>query len=134
MSRTAIFPADRQALYDRNGYSAAVRSGDLLFISGQVGVLADGTPVPDVPAQIDQAFANLDAVLKAAGCSFDDIVDVTVFHVGTTEHFPAFMQVKAKWFARPPFPALTAIGVNFLYDVALVLEIKAIARVPGPTS
>ena len=47
MSRTVIFPAGRQELYERNGYSAAVLSGDLLFVSGQVGVLSDGTPVAD---------------------------------------------------------------------------------------
>ncbi len=45
--RIAVFPADRHSLYEEHGYSAAIRSGDLLFISGQVGSHTDGTPEPD---------------------------------------------------------------------------------------
>lgn len=75
--RDAVFPAGRQALYDINRYSAAIRSGDLLFVSGQVGSREDGTPEPDFEKQVRLAFDNLAAVLKAAGATFDDIVDVT---------------------------------------------------------
>ncbi|MXG35359.1 RidA family protein, partial [Escherichia coli] len=39
-----VFPANRHALYEQHGYSAAIRSGDLLFVSGQVGSREDGTP------------------------------------------------------------------------------------------
>jgi enamine deaminase RidA (YjgF/YER057c/UK114 family) len=46
--RQAVFPAGRQALYDKYKYSAAIRSGDLLFVSGQVGSREDGTPEPDL--------------------------------------------------------------------------------------
>lgn len=42
--RIAVFPADRHSLYEEHGYSAAIRSGDLLFVSGQVGSHTDGTP------------------------------------------------------------------------------------------
>ncbi len=41
--REAIFPANRHALYEAHGYSAAIRSGDLLFVSGQVGSREDGS-------------------------------------------------------------------------------------------
>ena len=44
--RDAIFPASRHALYDLHRYSAAIRSGDLLFVSGQVGSRDDGSPEP----------------------------------------------------------------------------------------
>lgn len=60
--------------------AAAIRSGDLLFISGQVGSHTDGTPEPDFQKQVRLAFENLKATLTAAGCTFDDIVDVTTFH------------------------------------------------------
>ncbi|EGT4322370.1 RidA family protein, partial [Cronobacter sakazakii] len=79
-SREPIFPANRHALYEEHGYSAAIRSGDLLFVSGQVGSRADGTPEPDFEAQVRLAFENLRATLAAAGCTFDDLVDVTTFH------------------------------------------------------
>lgn len=48
ITREPIFPANRHALYEQHGYSAAIRSGDLLFVSGQVGSRADGTPEPDL--------------------------------------------------------------------------------------
>lgn len=47
--RIAVFPADRHSLYEEHGYSAAIRSGDLLFVSGQVGSHTDGTPKHNVP-------------------------------------------------------------------------------------
>jgi hypothetical protein len=54
--RKAIFPANRHALYDKHGYSAAVLSGDLLFVSGQVGSLTDGSAEPDFEQQVRLAF------------------------------------------------------------------------------
>lgn len=78
--RDAVFPANRHAVYDAHGYSAAIRSGDFLFVSGQVGSRADGSPETDFGAQVRLAFANLKATLEAGGCSYDDIVDVTTFH------------------------------------------------------
>jgi len=50
--RDAVFPAGRQDLYNKNTYSAAIRSGDLLFVSGQVGSRSDGSPEPDFEAQV----------------------------------------------------------------------------------
>jgi enamine deaminase RidA (YjgF/YER057c/UK114 family) len=76
----AIFPHSRHALYEAHRYSAAIRSGDLLFVSGQVGSRDDGTPEPDFAKQVELAFANLMAVLAAAGCELGDVVDVTTFH------------------------------------------------------
>jgi enamine deaminase RidA (YjgF/YER057c/UK114 family) len=57
----AIFPANRHALYEEHRYSAAIRSGDLLFVSGQVGSRSDGTAKPDLEPQVQLAFDNLEA-------------------------------------------------------------------------
>ncbi len=57
--REAIFPANRHTLYDEHRYSAAIRSGDLLFVSGQVGSRDDGSPEPVFEDQVRRAFANL---------------------------------------------------------------------------
>ena len=65
--REAIFPANRHALYEAHGYSAAIRSGELLFVSGQVGSRPDGTPEPDFERQVRLAFDNLRATLEAGG-------------------------------------------------------------------
>ncbi|MCJ8508577.1 RidA family protein [Rhizobium lemnae] len=127
--REAVFPAERHALYEKHGYSAAIRSGDLLFVSGQVGSRADGSPEPDFEAQVRQAFANLSAVLKAGGCSIDDIVDVTTFHTDPENQFPTIMSVKQEIFPTKPHPNWTAVGVNWL--AGFDFEIKVIARIPG---
>ncbi len=76
--RDAVFPAGSRALYEANRYSPAVRSNGFLFVSGQVGSREDGSPEPELEAQVRRAFDNLNAVLSAAGCSFDDVVDVSV--------------------------------------------------------
>ncbi|MGY8707499.1 RidA family protein [Bradyrhizobium sp. 18BD] len=126
--RDAIFPQNRHALYEQHGYSAAIRSGDLLFVSGQVGSRADGSPEPDFEAQVRLAFANLGATLAAGGCTFDDIVDVTTFHTDPEKQFGTIMTVKGDVFAQAPYPNWTAIGVNWL--AGFDFEIKVIARVP----
>jgi len=126
--REAIFPAHRHALYEAHGYSAAIRSGDLLFVSGQVGSRSDGTAEPDFRRQVQLAFDNLQATLKAAGCSFADIVDVTTFHTDPENQFETIMAVKNQIFSAPPYPNWTAIGVNWL--AGFDFEIKVIARIP----
>jgi enamine deaminase RidA (YjgF/YER057c/UK114 family) len=124
----AIFPANRYALYEAHGYSAAIRSGEFVFVSGQVGSHSDGTPEPDFRRQVQLAFDNLQATLRAAGCSFADIVDVTTFHTDPENQFETIMAVKNQIFSTPPYPNWTAIGVNWL--AGFDFEIKVIARVP----
>jgi enamine deaminase RidA (YjgF/YER057c/UK114 family) len=85
--RQAIFPTSRHALYEKHGYSAAIQSGDLLFVSGQVGSREDGSVEPDFANQVRLAFKNLEATLEAAGCTLDGIVDVTTFHTDPENQF-----------------------------------------------
>ena len=126
--RDAIFPAGRQALYDINKYSAAIHSGDLLFVSGQVGSREDGSPEPDFAAQVQLAFDNLAAVLAAAGATFDDIVDVTTFHTDPDNQFATVNTVRSTVFGERPYPIWTEVGVNWL--AGFDFEIKVIARIP----
>ncbi len=126
--RDAVFPVDRHALYDLHKYSPAIRAGDLLFVSGQVGVRADGTPEPEFADQVRLAFANLRAVLGAAGCSFDDVVDVTSFHTDPERQFETVLAIRDAEIGAPPYPSWTAIGVNWL--AGFDFEIKAVARIP----
>lgn len=129
MSRNEpVFPKDRHALYEQHGYSAAIRSGDLLFISGQVGSRPDGSPEPDFAKQVQLAFDNLQAVLDAAGCSLSDIVDITTFHTDPEAQFGTIMDVKSRVFPHAPYPNWTAVGVTWL--AGFDFEIKVIARCP----
>ncbi len=126
--RDAVFPAERQALYETHRYSAAIRSGELLFVSGQVGSRSDGSPEPDFGQQVDLAFDNLRATHGAAGCSFDDIVDVTTFHTDPRNQFDTVLAAKNKIFPAPTYPNWTAVGVTWL--AGFDFEIKVIARMP----
>ncbi len=126
--RDAVFPANRHALYDAHQYSPAIRSGDLLFVSGQVGSRADGTPEPDFAKQVKLAFDNLNAVLKAAGASFDDVIDVISFHTDPETQFETVMAVRAKEIGEAPWPTWTAVGVTWL--AGFDFELKVVARIP----
>ena len=129
-TRDAIFPAGsaRHALYHEHGYSPAIRSDGLLFVSGQVGSREDGSPEPDFEAQVRLAFANLQATLRAAGCSLDDIVDVTTFHTDPERQFDTVLAVKDDLFPQAPYPSWTALGVTWL--AGFDFEIKVVARLP----
>ena len=129
--RDVVFPPGRQALYERNRYSPAIRSNGFLFVSGQVGSTENGSPEPDLEAQVRLAFNNLKAILAAAGCSFDDVVDVTVFMVDPESIFERVWSVVPEFWGSAPHPTLTAVGVTWLYGFQF--EIKVIARVPEAT-
>jgi enamine deaminase RidA (YjgF/YER057c/UK114 family) len=124
----AVFPEGRRDLYERNAYSAAIRSGDLLFVSGQVGSREDGSPEPDFAEQVRRAFANLRSVLHVAGCTLEDIVDVTTFHTDPETQMETVMAVRLSELGEPPYPNWTVVGVTWLSGFDF--EIKVIARIP----
>jgi len=127
-TRNAVFPTGRQALYERNRYSPAIRSNGFLFVSGQVGSREDGSPEPELEAQVRLAFENLNAILAAAGCSFKDVIDVTVFIVDPETRFDTIWKVLSEYWGEAPYPTLTGIGVTWLYGFQF--EIKVIAKLP----
>lgn len=132
-TRKAIFPTNPHALYEQHGYSPAIMSGDLLFVSGMVGARQDGTPEPDLKTQIQLAFDNLQGVLAAACCTFDDVVDVTFFLVNPEASAALVLEAMKKAFPRKPLPNVTAVGVNWL--AGFQFEIKVIARIsPHPST
>jgi 2-iminobutanoate/2-iminopropanoate deaminase len=107
-------------------YSQGVRSGDMVFCSGQLGLdpvtgeLADG-----VEAQAERALRNLESVLDAAGLGFDDVVRTTIF-LADINDFAAVNAVYGRHMPDPP-PARSTIQVAALPKGGLV-EIDAIAR------
>ena len=80
----------------------------------------------------DWRLTTLKATLLAAGCGFDDIVDVTTFHTDPENQFETIIAVKNEIFKQAPYPNWTAIGVNWL--AGFDFEIKVIARIPSRTS
>ena len=108
-------------------FSAAVRAGDLLFLSGQVALdPATGTLVAgDIGAQTEQIFANISAVLEAAGKSFDDVMKTTVY-LADMKDFGAMNTVYARYF-QTPYPARTTIQAAGL-PLGAAVEIEVVAR------
>jgi len=110
-------------------YTDAVRADNLLFLSGCVPVDGDGRLVPgDVVAQARQVFANLRAVLEAAGAGFGDIVKVTVFLTDVDDR-QAVNTVREEVFGDAR-PASTLVEVSRLAVEGARVEVEAVALVP----
>ena len=127
-TRQAIFPSGRRGLYEQHRYSPAIVSQGFLFVSGQVGSREDGSPEPELETQVRRAFENLNAVLAAAGCTFDQVVDVTLFLVDPEAILATVWKVLPDYWGEAPYPTLTGVGVTWLYGFQF--EIKVIARLP----
>ena len=110
-------------------YTDAVKAGGLLFISGIVPVDEQGRLVgDDAAAQARQVFRNMELVLKAAGCSFDDVVKVTAFLLNVDDR-PAINPVRMEFFGEAR-PASTLVEVSALAVPGALLEIEAVAAIP----
>jgi reactive intermediate/imine deaminase len=110
-------------------YTDAVRAGDLLFVSGCVPVDGEGRLVPgDIVAQTRQVLANVEAVLRAAGAGFGDVVKLTVFLVDIDDR-PAVNTVRQAIFADTR-PASTLVEVSRLAIPGARIEIEAVALLP----
>jgi reactive intermediate/imine deaminase len=100
-------------------YSQAVRAGDTLYLSGQIGLdPATGQLVEGFDRQIDRVFGNLKAVAEAAGASLGDAVKLTVYLTDLT-NFSRVNEAMARYFSQP-YPARAAVGVASLPRGALV--------------
>jgi 2-iminobutanoate/2-iminopropanoate deaminase len=108
-------------------FSPAVRDGDVVFTSGQVGQdPATGNLVAGgVAAQTTQIFENIKAVLGAGGKSLADVQKVNVY-LTSMQDFAAMNQVYAKHFDKP-YPARTTIAVAAL-PLGAAVEIEVVAR------
>lgn len=111
------------------GMSQAVRSGDLVLVSGQVALDANGELVGenDAAAQAAQALANVEAALAAAGATRTDLLKLTCFLVDPDD-YPAYAAAKSARFAEIA-PASTCVVVSALLDPRFLLEVEAVAIV-----
>jgi enamine deaminase RidA (YjgF/YER057c/UK114 family) len=115
------------AVPSRTELSQAVRVGNLVFCSGQIGVGVDGKIIDpnDARAQIVQAFTNLRTVLENAGASLEHVVKITSFLVNETDR-GVLVELRRQFF-KPPYPASTLVVVKSLARPEYLYEIEAIA-------
>lgn len=120
--KTAIHSKDAPAAIGT--YSQAIRVGDTVYVSGQIGLdPATMQMVDGIEAQIDRVFRNLAAIALAADHDLQNAVRMTVY-LTDLAHFARVNEVMARYL-REPYPARAAIGVASLPRGALV-EIDAI--------
>ena len=107
-------------------YSQANQVGNMLFASGQLGLIPETGEFPEggVKAQTEQSFKNVKGILEAAGYTIDDVVKTTVF-LADMGDFAAMNEVYASQF-NADFPARSAVAVKTLPKNALV-EIEIVA-------
>jgi enamine deaminase RidA (YjgF/YER057c/UK114 family) len=122
-----VNPPGTEAIYKRMQFSQAVRAGDVVWVSGQVGMDEKGMVGEGIDSQARLAFGNLKRVLAEAGASLADVVELVTFHTSMTD-IRGFSKVKAE-FIPENFPAWTAIGIKELVMPQLLVEIRATAVV-----
>ena len=100
-------------------FSSAVRVGDMIYLSGQIGNKADGTLPAGIEAQSRQAMDNIGVVLKSAGLDFSDVVKCTVM-IDDIKQWGDFNKVYVTYFPDGKFPARSAFGADGLAMGALI--------------
>jgi reactive intermediate/imine deaminase len=118
------------------GYSHVVEvpaGARLIYLSGQVPLDSTGALVggADFRVQAHQVFKNLRAGLAAAGAGFDDVVKLT-FYMVDVKQLPVLREVRDEYLDTSRPPASTLVEVSGLFRDDVLLEIEAVAIVPGP--
>ena len=122
-----VVPKSMQMAYDQFHFAPAVRAGKGLRCAGQLGTNETFEAITEPEAQFVQAFENVKSVLESAKLGFEDVVELTTFHVGLREHLTTFAAVKDRYM-NAPYPAWTAIGIVELAVPGALVEIRVTAR------
>ena len=118
-------PPGQDAAHRQWGFSEAVTHGDTIYLSGVVaGLWGDNT---DPSVAYERAFQQIADILKRAGSSWDEVIEMTTYHTDLPSQFDAFVKVKARHVAAP-YPAWTAIDVDRLVPDKGLVEIKVVAK------
>lgn len=108
-------------------FSDAVRVGDILYLSGQLGIGPDGKLPIGIEAQTRQTMENVGSILKRAGLDYGDVFHCTAF-LADMKDWPAFNTIYVPYFPAGKMPARSAFGANGLALGALLeLECQAYA-------
>lgn len=112
--------------------TARMAPGPLLFLSGQVAMLSDGSVAHpgDPDAQAEMVFEQIGAVLTQHGCGFGDVVKLTTY-LTDPAHLDAFKHARSQALAGHPPPAATTVVVAGLARPDLLIEVDAVAALPA---
>jgi reactive intermediate/imine deaminase len=111
-----------------NPFSPAVRTGNLVFVSGTLGTKPDGTLVPGgIEAETKQVLENIKRTLAAAGLGMDRIVKCQAF-LADLKEWPAMNAVYRTYWANGKYPARAAVQAPLLFGARVELECVATAK------
>jgi enamine deaminase RidA (YjgF/YER057c/UK114 family) len=133
MTRTLINPGATKVMYDNYHFSQATRVGDMVWVSGQVGIDANMRPGRGLAEQARLAFGGLKTVLEAAGAKLSDVVELITFHIDLRGGAVEFGKVKDEFFSSH-YPSWSAVGVTQLAMPELLVEIRAVAVIGSALS
>jgi enamine deaminase RidA (YjgF/YER057c/UK114 family) len=133
MARTLFNPGSTKVLYDTYHFSQATRVGDMVWVSGQVGIDADLRPAKGLADQARLAFTGLKTVLEACGAGLADVVELITFHIDLRGGATVFGAVKDEFFPSN-YPSWSAVGVTQLATPELLVEIRAVAVIGSALS
>ena len=125
MTRQTIIPEPLKETYEELQYAPATRAGNMLFLSGVVAIVQDGETDP-TPAFV-RMFDEIELILREAGASWADVVDVTTYSTDLDAHLDPLWAVKAERVGAP-YPCWSLIGTPRLYGGdATIAETKVTA-------
>lgn len=126
--KTIYIPAGAEAIYDKYRYAPAIRTGDMVILSG---IPASGPG--SYEDKVRRMFERVKSTLALAGGDMSDIVEITTFHSGPKDtaafddEFARFLQIHAEYFPKGKYPAWTAIGNAVLLSPGAVVEMRVVA-------
>ena len=133
---TYVNPPSAPPVQGMYSHVARMAPGELAFIAGQVAIDAKGNPlgVGDFAAQVAPVFENLGLILKDLGTDFESIVQFTTF-MTSADYIPVWMKERSalfpKLFSGGKYPPNTLLVIDRLVKPEFLLEVEAIARLPG---
>ncbi len=126
--KKAIVPEEFRHYFDDLHFSPAIEAADgTVYLSGVTAARKDKPVSTNPEEQFHDAFYKLGIYLNAAGLTYDDILEMTTFHIDLKKHIDLFSKVKDQY-VKKPYPAWSAVGVlEFIPDNALV-EMRIVAK------
>ena len=123
MKKELIIPEESRAGYDAYHFAPAMKVGNTIWVSGLTGS-GPGGEVGTLEQQLHIVFKKLENVLKSAGATLDDVVELLSFHVDIHIDAQTVFAVKDQYFKKD-YPAWTAVGVVALAQPGLLVEFRA---------
>ena len=125
--KKSIVPEQFKHYYDDWHFSPAIEADGTVYLSGVTAARKDKPISIDPQEQFHDAFYKVGVYLDAAGLTYDDILEMTTFHIDLKAHIEVFSKVKDEY-VKAPYPAWSAIGVSeFIPENALV-EMRIVAK------